>query len=937
MKVKTRGWAGIGRVFMAVVLTAAAFLLLPCNSAAAGEQESEETVLRVAFPQTEGFCEKDEDGKRHGIVVDYLNEIAKYTGWKYEYIDTDGESVVDEFLAGKYDLMGGTYYLPAFEEYFAYPDYNTGYSKSVLLARRDDDRIKAFDLRSMEGKTIGVYERAGENIHRLEFFLENSGIECNLKYYKYEQTTDGNLYAFLESGEVDMLLGNVNDIDKGFRVAAQFDSQPHYIVTTLGNREVLDGLNMALAKIVDSNPNFAEECYNANFPDSIIKSIFLNKEEKEYIEQKRTVSVAVVNDWHPLFCMDKDGGLHSGLIPDMLKEVSGYTGLDFTYVFADSYSDALELVRQGEADMLGAYLGTDEEACGMGLALTSSYAVLNDIIARNKSVSYPSENLVGAVVEGRRIPDDIHAGEVRYYKNTQDALQAVNRGQVDFVYALSAKIEYEIQEHHYTNIVPNTLVNDRNRVTFAVASPAETELLTVMNKAINSLDSGKKEALVSQNIISMGAGSFNLIDMIYADPVTFVIILAVVFLLLSTVVVIISRSSVRAARMQSSLEKAEAANRAKGEFLSRMSHEIRTPMNAIMGLSDLTCMMEGVPPDVKENLLKIHSSSRYLLNLISDILDMSRIESGKMEIAEEAFSMGQLVDELRSMMTAEAQRRELDFVVEEDIQDDLLAGDAVRLKQVLMNLVSNAFKFTSAGGRVRVAVKEEGLKGGKALYRFSVSDNGSGISQRDQKRIFDAFEQLGTNISKSQGTGLGLAISRTAVSLMGGELSLRSEPGKGSEFYFSVEFPVCNEKPAAAKPREENFLSGVRILLTEDNDLNAEIAGELLEMQGAKVVRAVNGQEAVTAFEKSAPGEYKVILMDIQMPVMDGLEACRMIRRLPRQDAAAVPIIAMTANSFKEDVDAATQAGMNAFVSKPVDVEVLYRVLQSALGDAGGQ
>ena len=893
--------------------------------------EAPARVLRVPFPEVTGISETLEDGTRRGLVVDYLNEIAKYTGWEYEYIDTDGDHMLGEFREGKYDLMGGNYYAPGFEEFYAYPDYNIGYSRAVLMARLDDESINSYDLRSLNGKTIGVYERAVENIRRLREYLSMHDLDCEIRAYRFDQlTADGNLYPYLEKGEVDLLLGNGFEDPPEFRVVTSFESQPYYIVTSVGNQEILDGLNMALEKIADSNPNFSAERYEANFPSGSSVDIRLSKAERDYIQSRGTVTVAVPESYHPLFCLNTEGDLHDGIVPDVLAGVSRFTGLSFAYIPADSYGDAVRMVQEGEVDLLCFYMGSEEESVRNGLTLTSPYVDMNNIVVRNKASTYPDDGLVCALVAGQALPAGILAAEVRSYPTVTDALMAVNRGEADFIYGLASRLELDIQRYHFANLVPVTPVNDRSDLSFALSRPADPDLLTILNKAINSLSAKERSTILDRNMVSIGSSSLTLMELIYANPVTFIAVLTLFLLVVVAAVLGIYRARMRAAVIQSDLERAEAESRAKGEFLSRMSHELRTPMNAVVGLTDLTGMMEGVPEDVRDNLDKLRASAHYMLDLINDILDMSRIDSGKLSLASEPFSLDGMLGEIQAMMGPEAQRRGLAYTLEKEIVHSGVTGDGIRLRQVLTNLLSNAFKFTPAGGTVLLRVTEEEI-GGAYVFTFRVIDSGVGIAPEDQKRIFESFEQVGNSRSKSQGTGLGLPISGSIVKMMGGTLEVRSEPGRGSEFRFAVALPPGEPGEELKKVPDGlmggKLLDGVNILLVEDNDLNAEIAARLLEIQGAEVTRSVNGRQAVERFAGSRPGEFRVILMDIQMPEMNGLEAARTIRALARPDAAAIPIVAMTANTFQEDVDAAAAAGMDGFLPKPLDVNTLYCLL----------
>ncbi len=933
-------WAAVSLVIM--------MMSVLCITSMAAE--SQPRVLRVAFCEAKGITEKNPDGSRHGLVMDYLNEIAKYTGWEYEFIDTTPDAMLKGFAEGEYELMGGNYYLPGLEAYYAYPDYNIGYSKSVIFARENDDTVQSHNLKSLNGKTIGVYDRAVENVRRLKEYLSMNDLDCTLKYYSYEQLVDGNLYSYLQEGDVDLLLGNSVEHKQGIRAVVSYDSQPYYIVTNVGNQEVLDGLNMAMAKIADSNPDFASERYAANFLNASSVDIRLTKEEKDYIRQKGSVTVAMPYNFHPLTCEDPDD-MHDGLTYDILKEVAEFTGLEFNYVSTDSYVKAMELVRQGKVDILGFYLGDEVDSLKQKMVLTAPFASMNSIIVRNKASGFPGSELVGAVIEGRELPKSIRAAEVKSYRNINEALKAVNRGEADFAYGLATYMEHEIQKSHFANVVPVTLINDRMDICLAMARPADPELLTIMNKAINSIPSDRSAELLDHNMVSAGTGVLSITELIYANPMMFVGILTAILLILVTVILWVNRVRVKAAVMQSDLKKAEAESRAKGEFLSRMSHELRTPMNAVVGLADLAGMTEGVPENIREMLVKLRASSHYLLDLINDILDMSRLDSGMLTIASEPFSLERMLNELRTMMETDANRRGLNYRIETDISHGGVTGDVIRLRQVLTNLLSNAFKFTPEGGTVILRVTEKPGPGenavgeqvvcenapcGSVVYEFQVIDTGVGIDLKDQTRIFDTFEQVGTNYAKSQGTGLGLPISYSIVQLMGGELRVKSEPGHGSEFYFTLTLPVGSPVYDGGSVNEshvgEEMLKEVRILLAEDNDLNAEIALQLLELKGAVVSRCENGRLAVERFKESDPGEFQVILMDIQMPEMNGLEATRAIRAMDRPDAAAIPIIAMTANVFKEDVDAAMEAGMSGFEGKPLDVEHLYLQICRLLG-----
>ena len=392
------------------------------------------------------------------------------------------------------------------------------------------------------------------------------------------------------------------------------------------------------------------------------------------------------------------------------------------------------------------------------------------------------------------------------------------------------------------------------------------------------------------------------------------------------------------------LQTAENANKAKTDFLSNMSHDIRTPMNAIIGITSLIRHDAGNKAKVIEYADKIDISSQHLLGIINDVLDMSKIEAGKTVFKYSDFSILDLVQELDTIFHTQIYEKQQTLtIIKENIQHEWVNGDQVHLMQIFSNLLSNAVKYTQEGGEIQFFVEECETKSSVyAKYRFLVSDNGMGMSADFKDTIFDAFTRAESSLTnKIQGTGLGMAITKNLVEAMGGTIDVESEPGQGSCFEVLLDLKIAEDRTVALAAQEEtdeqdgNILQGMKFLCAEDNELNAEILTELLKIEGAECTICENGEEILKAFEQSAPGDYDMILMDVQMPVMNGYDATKAIRRSSHELAKKIPIIAMTANAFSEDIQHSLAAGMNAHVSKPVEMKVLEKTIRSIKSGGG--
>ena len=395
---------------------------------------------------------------------------------------------------------------------------------------------------------------------------------------------------------------------------------------------------------------------------------------------------------------------------------------------------------------------------------------------------------------------------------------------------------------------------------------------------------------------------------------------------------------------EQAFEVASYASQSKSDFLANMSHDIRTPMNAITGITSLLEHDAGNEEKVREYARKIDVSARHLLGIINDVLDMSKIEAGKTVFKYSDFSILDLVQELNTIFHTQIYEKQQTLtIIKENIQHEWVNGDQVHLIQIFSNLLSNAVKYTQEGGEIQFFVEECETKSSVyAKYRFLVSDNGMGMSADFKDTIFDAFTRAESSITnKIQGTGLGMAITKNLVEAMGGTIDVESELGQGSCFEVLMDLKIAEDRTVALAAQEEtdeqddNILQGMRFLCAEDNELNAEILTELLKIEGAECTICENGEEILKAFEQSAPGDYDMILMDVQMPVMNGYEATKAIRRSSHKLAKTIPIIAMTANAFSEDIQHSLAAGMNAHVSKPVEMKVLEKTIRSIKSGGG--
>ncbi len=888
-------------------------------------------TVKVGYYEDGDYMSKNQQGEYAGFNIEFLQELAKQTDIQFEFIDAVSWSkALDLLIKGEIDLLPSVYRTEEREKTMKFVTLPMCNIYTTLNVRMDDERYDYEDFAAFEGMKVGII-RGGVDGENFKAFCREHGV--TLRIIEYDETEE--LLTALEKEAVDGVAITHLGKNSSFRSVAQFAPSPLYFAVAMDEPELLAELNRAMNQILLTNPSYETDLYNKYLAPSPNQKPVFTKEELRYIQEGKPVVVSYDPDFPPLSYQNEKSGAFEGVSADVFKFISANSGIKFRFE-AHSQSEGLELLRQGKVDALchsdGDYLwdGRNNIKSTLYYLSTPTTMITRYGFDEIETLALTEGYLLSEIVE-----KDNPGLTVRYYPTVRECLDAVRNGEADATYINTPVASLLLGQADQGSMNRAILSRYISKMRIGISTSADARLFSIIDKCIQYLPEEQVDAFLVTN--SKVTDSVTLRTLLYSNPLLVIGISVGMILLFSVIIILFSYNRMRTKVMRAELKKAEETSQAKSDFLSRMSHEIRTPMNAIIGLTNLTRMSGEATPKVEQNLEKIDSSAQFLLSLLGDILDMSKIESEKMLIECKPFDLQQLISEISGMFEVQADDRGVALETSCRLREGLYIGDKMRLQQVLTNLLSNAYKFTDRGGSIRLLAEEQSHTSEESVVCFRVEDTGIGMKKEDLTRIFHAFEQVNGSNLRAPGTGLGLAISRSLVQLMGGELLVESRPGVGSKFTFTLAFPVCEkESPAASEPvgNTEIQLEGLRILLAEDNDLNAEIAVELLKARGMTADRAKDGQQAVELFARSEEGFYAVVLMDVNMPGKDGMTATREIRALDRPDAAAVPIIAMTANTFQEDRDRASECGMNGFLSKPFDVIQLYQMLRDSLSKA---
>ena len=919
-------------------------VVLPVKAAA---ETAPVKVVRVgSFEDTFNYV--NEKGARKGYGYELLETLSGYTGWQFEYVTCDWSDCFEKLENGEIDIMGGISYTEDRAEEMLFSDEPMGEEKYYLYADLSRADISASDYKTLNGKKIGVLMGTEP-----EVMLTEWEEKYDLKTQHVNISNNEDVKRKLANHEIDCFVSLEESFwaERGISTITRVGESGIYYAINKNRPDLKEELDDAMRALDEAVPFYTADLYKRYF--SMDYTPILTGEEKAWLKEHGAIKMGFLTSDSGVSTFDPATGEFTGVITDYIQFAADCLGnqeLEFQLVGYDSKEAELDALKSGEIDMIFHFDQSPNLAEEYHFACTNTTWTSNLMAVTNKQ-HFNENNVNRIAVPQNKLSLKKYLAfyypqwEIVDCDTQEDAAKLVKDGQADcFVTWISSENKYSKKYSFYS--VP--LVNPV-RSCFAVNS-GNRSLLSILNKTIKAMPVNMLAGALA--MYKSSARKVTLSDFIKDNFFMALLVgsIAVAAILLTILKLLRKARKAEAAakkaandtqelnaKLQVAVEKAESANRAKSTFLFNMSHDIRTPMNAIIGYADLASRHLDDPAKLEKYMENIQVCGQNLLMLLNNVLDLARIENDKTEMEYSVSDVDKDFRNCIAMFRNQADSKGQTLTVTAHLLHPYVYVDIPHLTEVCTNLVSNAVKYTGAGGTIRCDVTQKpGEKEGWCDTVITVADNGIGMSQEFQKHIFEPFERERTStVSKVEGSGIGMGIVKKLVGLMGGTVAVESKIGVGSTFTVTIPCRIASEDETQAKretnPSDQKCLRGTRILLTEDNDLNAEIATELLQEEGCTVDRAKDGVECVDMLEKAANGTYQLILMDIQMPVMNGYDAAKKIRRMEDPQKANIPIIAMTANAFSEDKQAALDVGMNDHIAKPINMNVLVPTLRKYL------
>jgi len=925
-------------------------LTVPCRAAETNNDEKQSQIIRVgSFEDTFNYVDKN--GVRRGYGYELMQALAGYTGWKFEYVKCDWSDCFDKLENGEIDIMGDISYTDERAQKMLFPDEPMGEEKYILYADLSDTDIGMSDFKSLDGKRVGVLMDTEPEIMLTEWENKN-GIHTE----HVNVNNDDDVEKKLANHEIDCFVSLEESIwsEQGISSVTTIGKSGIYFAINKERSDIKTELDYAMRQLEQDSPFFKADLYKKYFTLDYIQ--VLTGKEKVWVEEHGGIQIGFLNNDPAIFSMDEETGKLTGMLAEYIsyaKDCLGNQTLEFNIHAYDDYDEMIQALQNREIDMIF-YAGRNPYFAEQnGYALTNT-AWTYSLMAVTDEEKFDENKVYTVAVPKEKYALKQHiAFSYPEWKlvdcdSLDNAADMVIQEKADcFLMGASQALIYDNSQNFKSVPLTKTM-----EACFTVRE-GEGSLLSILNKTIKAMPSDMLTSALA--IYDSTADKVTFSDFIKDNLLVFLATVGFLALSIIGIILVLLRKARKAEavaklaakdtkklndKLEIALKKAEDASLAKTRFLNNMSHDIRTPMNAILGYAQLMEeeLKEKDLPETSDHLEKLQQSGNLLLSIINNVLDMARIESGKMEIDENYGRIEDIRQTLFEIFGDEAKKKNIALHYTINVEHEHILTDTTKVKEIFVNILSNAIKYTPPGGSVMINVDELVCdESGYMMVRTRVSDTGIGMSQDYLTKIFDAFtRERNTTKSKITGSGLGMSIVKRYVDLLGGTIDVESEPGKGSTFTVTLKHRIADESYYVKKHDEgsgtaSKILEGRNILLAEDNDLNAEIAEAILERAGLKTERVEDGIQCVNRIMQMPVGTYDVILMDIQMPRMDGYKATQAIRHLPDKDKACIPIVAMTANAFEEDKRDAVAAGMNGHIAKPIQIDKLLSMLAEVL------